>query len=171
MSEFILPDLSQWLPEYQKVPWNIERDKLSHSANVYDLLSSLIRGTLEDRDPHFDYYEPLRPALLIETFHLLEPPVLKGAVAYAVSMLNNHPATRSMGAELCRGMTELSEWLEIPPEVVDHVNQILEQQEQRGFPAGSADIIRRWQEHAPDQPLATWYENWASAAGPESFSS
>jgi len=50
MKEFLLPDLPQWLPEYQSIPWEIDmgdKHELSHPAGVYSHLSPLVRDILE----------------------------------------------------------------------------------------------------------------------------
>lgn len=101
----------------------------------------------------------------MNTFHLLETPVLKGAVAYAVWMLNSEfEPTKFMGAELCGNFVGLSDWLKLPNEVVDYVNQALEKQGQKDFPAGSVGIIRQWLEEAKEKPLATWHRDGTLAS-------
>lgn len=157
------PDLPQWLPEFEAVPWPQEQLKGSDHTdgpNVFSHLLPVIQETL-GRPSRLDYNVPLRASLFIESMRSQAPSIKRGAVAYALWMAKSGPdglATRYVGADIAKSMVELSDWLQLPEGTTDHITNSLEGLEAASYPPSVSLLMRQWfDQRNGEQTFMDWF--------------
>lgn len=156
------PDLSQWLPEYDLVPWP-KGQSSSHDhttgPDVFSHLLPIVDSTL-GRGGRLDNDQQVTPALFLESMHYLSPSVKRGAVAYALWMAklgSDYSPTNYKGADISKSMIELGDWLGLPQETIQYIKTSLEGRPEDQYPPMAGGLLREWLGVTQGkQPLMDW---------------
>lgn len=139
MGEFLRPDYSQWLNEFQKVPW--DRRSFENPSSAF-LVARAISEPL-DLTSHHDYYQPERAARFLEGFLYLDVPEQKRAgVAYVTWMAKQETSIKAIGIEVCKGLVSLSRELRLPEKTLEYIKTQLTELGETDLSSTIADMVR-----------------------------